>query len=163
MASPLLYTSHRRFILVTTFALCVAGFVGCFSAGPAQLDQAEELAQESKYDEAIAAYRAHIEDRLETPDRPDWENPYFYLLNIGDIELSRGNIPAALQTYEEAERQKVEQPLVVDRYRAVASWYEEHGRPQDALDILIKYHDKDPLIFDAMLDRIARKMTAGEK
>lgn len=146
-------------LCATTLTLCATG---CFSSGPEQLTEAETLTSEGKHDEAIAAYREHIVARLGTADRPEWENPHFYLLNIGDIELSRGNVSAALAAYEEAEREKVEAPLVADRYRAVASWYEEHQQLQDALTILTKYRERDPLIFDAMLDRIARELTAEE-
>mgnify|MGYP006297132575 CR=1 FL=1 len=108
-------------------------------------------------------YREHISNRLEVTDRPEWENPYFYLLNVGDIELNRGEVDKALAAYQEAEREKVELPLVADRYRAVASWYEEHGQLERALEILTKYRDKDPLIFDSMLDRVARELTESEK
>jgi tetratricopeptide (TPR) repeat protein len=135
---------------------------GCFSSESAQLHEAEALTSEGKPDEAIAAYRTHISERLETTDRPEWENPYFYLLNIGDIELSRGNVAGALAAYEEAEREKVETPLVADRYRAVAVWYEERGQLKSALEILTTYREKDPLIFDSMLDRVARRLTEVE-
>jgi tetratricopeptide (TPR) repeat protein len=108
-------------------------------------------------------YREHISNRLEVADRPEWENPYFYLLNVGDIELKRGDVDKALAAYEEAERQRVDLPLVADRYRAVAVWYEEHGQLQKALEVLTKYREKDPLIFDSMLDRVARELTeAGQ-
>lgn len=143
------------------FVLVIFG-AGCFSSGPERLTDAEALTSEGRHNEAIQAYREHISERLETSDRPEWENPYFYLLSIGDIELSRGNVDAALAAYEEAEREKVDPPLVADRYRAVASWYEEHGQLQKALDLLGKYREKDPLIFDSMLDRIARELTAHE-
>jgi len=142
-------------MLPTALAFCT----GCFSSESAQLHAAEELTSEGKPDEAIAAYRKHLSERLEASDRPEWENPYFYLLNIGDIELSRGNVDAALAAYEEAEREKVELPLVADRYRAVAVWYEEHGQLEKALEVLSKYREKDPLIFDSMLDRVARELT----
>jgi tetratricopeptide (TPR) repeat protein len=136
---------------------------GCFSSGPTELLEAEELSAEGKHDEAIAAYQEHIANRLEVADRPEWENPYFYLLNVGDIELSRGNVDKALVAYEEAERQKVELTLVADRYREVASWYEEHGQLEKALEILTTYREKDPLIFDSMLDRVARELTERER
>jgi tetratricopeptide (TPR) repeat protein len=149
------------FFIASTFAVVLCG-AGCFSSGPERLTEAESLTSEGRHDEAIAAYREHIAERLGTSERPEWENPHFYLLSIGDIELSRGNVDAALATYEEAEREKVDPPLIADRYRAVASWYEEHGQLQKALDILTKYREKDPLIFDSMLDRIARQLTAEE-
>jgi tetratricopeptide (TPR) repeat protein len=159
----MVFPFHRSLpsFLVVSIAL---GFIsGCFSSGPTELLDAEELHTEGKHDEAIAMYREHITNRLEVTDRPEWENPYFYLLNVGDIELNRGNVDKALAAYEEAEREKVELPLVADRYRAVASWYEEHGELERALEILTKYRDKDPLIFDSMLDRVARELTKAEQ
>jgi tetratricopeptide (TPR) repeat protein len=144
-------------IVIGSFALLATS--GCFSSGPTELLDAEQLTSEGKHDDAIAAYREHITNRLEVTDRPEWENPYFYLLNVGDIELQRGNAEKALATYEEAEREKVDLPLVADRYRAVASWYEEHGQLENSLEILSKYREKDPLIFDSMLDRVARELT----
>jgi tetratricopeptide (TPR) repeat protein len=148
-------------VIIGSLAVCVSS--GCFSSSPTELLDAEQLTTDGKHDEAIAAYREHIANRLEVTDRPDWENPHFYLLNVGDIELSRGNVDTALATYEEAAREKVEPPLVADRYRAVASWYEEHGQLEKALEILTKYRDKDPLIFDSMLDRVARELTKTEQ
>ena len=148
-------------LIIGSLALSVTS--GCFSSGPTELLDAEQLTSDGKHDEAIAAYREHIANRLEVTDRPEWENPYFYLLNVGDIELSRGNVDKALAAYEEAEREKVDPPLVADRYRAVASWYEEHGQLEKALEILTKYREKDPLIFDSMLDRVARELTKAEQ
>jgi tetratricopeptide (TPR) repeat protein len=159
MVSQLLRSLTLR--VIPSLALIVTA--GGFSTGPQELLDAEELSSEGKHDEAIAAYQEHIANRLEVADRPEWENPYFYLLNVGDIELSRGNVDKALAAYEEAAREKVDLPLVADRYRAVASWYEEHGQLQKSLEILTKYREKDPLIFDSMLDRVARELTeAGQ-
>ena len=158
MGCPFLHLVPRS-VLSISFALCI----GCFSNESAHLHEAEELTSEGKPDETIAAYREHISERLANSDRPEWENPYFYLLNIGDIELHRGNVDAALAVYEEAEREKVELPLVADRYRAVAVWYEEHGQLQKAFEVLTKYREKDPLIFDSMLDRVARELTKSEQ
>jgi tetratricopeptide (TPR) repeat protein len=139
----------------------VALLAGCFSSSD-RVQRAEELSRQGDYDAAIALYREHMEARLAIEDRPEWENPYFYLLLIGDVQLGRGEPEAALQTYEEAERQKVEPTLISDRYRAVGRWYEEHGQLQKALEELSKYRDRDPLLFDVMLDRIAKKLTAQE-
>lgn len=154
---------HRYLAPRVTSCLALLLISGCFSTGPRELLDAEALSDEGKYDEAIAAYQEHIANRLEVADRPEWENPYFYLLNVGDIELSRGHVDKALAAYEEAEREKVDLPLVADRYRAVASWHEEHGQLEKALEILTKYRDKDPLIFDSMLDRVARELTESEQ
>jgi tetratricopeptide (TPR) repeat protein len=158
----MVFSRLRSLLLLVIVPIVVLCCTGCFSSESAQLHDAEDLTTEGKPDEAIAAYRKHISERLDTADRPEWENPYFYLLNIGDIELARGNVDAALAAYEEAEGAKVDLPLVADRYRAVAAWYEEHEQLQKALDVLTKYREKDPLIFDSMLDRIARRLTQAE-
>lgn len=137
--------------------------LGCFSVnGPETLSRADELTREGKYDEAIAAYEEHIQDRLADISRPEWENPYFYLLNIGDIELARNEPEKALKQYEEAEAKGIALTLVSDRYRAVATWFESRGELQKALEVLTRYQSKDPLLFDSMLDRIARELTSNE-
>ena len=138
---------------------------GCFDiySGSEQLRQAEELTRQERYDEAIAIYRAHMEERLAIEERQEWENPYFYLLLIGDVQLGRGEPAAALEIYQEAEQHKVEAGLISDRYRAVGRWYAEHGQLAKALEVLNNYRDRDSLLFDAMLDRIARQLTAQEE
>jgi tetratricopeptide (TPR) repeat protein len=146
-----------------TLSLSLTLLSGCFSIGGSEsLREADEFARQGRWDDAIEAYREHIDDRLAVSDRPEWENPYFYLLTIGDVELGRGEPTKALQNYEEAEKQGVAPSLVSDRYRAVAAWYEEHGKLEDALKVLTTYRERDSLLFDAMLDRIARTLTDQE-
>lgn len=74
-----------------------------------------------------------------------------------------GEPAAALEIYKEAEQHKVEAGLISDRYRAVGRWYAEHGQLAKALEVLNNYRDRDSLLFDAMLDRIARQLTAQEE
>lgn len=146
-------------------ALCVALFVsgcGLLSKPINSANQAEEFTQQGQYEEAIALYRAHIEDRLAVSNRAEWENPYFYLLRIGDLYLRMEQPQAALDAYREAEANKVEESLISDRYRAVAHWYIEHGQLQAAFDLLKTYRGKDSLLFDAMLDRVGRSLTSQE-
>jgi tetratricopeptide (TPR) repeat protein len=150
----------RLFNLVSC-SLLIA-FLGCFTPGSESLRRADELSREGKYEEAIETYRKHMESRLEVTDRPEWENPYFYLLLIGDEYLHHGNPLKALEQYEEAERKEVHPTLISDRYRAVARWHEEHGELQQALDVLKRFRDRDSLLFDAMADRIARSLTEKE-
>ena len=126
------------------------------------LENAERLMREAKYGEAIAEYRAHIQHRLSIKKRPEWENPYFYLLMIGDLQLNQNDQAAALQSYEEAEKQGVEKSLVSDRYRYVATWHEQHGRIREAMSILVQYRDRDTLLFDVILDRLAKESTQLE-
>jgi predicted Zn-dependent protease len=103
-----------------------------------------------------------MEDRLAESKRPEWENPYFYLLRIGDLQLRMDQPVAALESYQQAEAQKVESSLISDRYRATANWYIEQGRLQEAFDLLQKYRERDSLLFDAMLDRVGRALTDQE-
>ena len=46
--------------------------------------------------------------RLGRKDRPEWENPYFYQILMGDIQLSRGQPDEALAMYQEAEKNGVD-------------------------------------------------------
>ena len=133
--------------------------IGCFPYGSDLLRDAEQLSRQGKYEGAIAAYRSHMDSRLAVIERPDWENPYFYLLLIGDVYLGKGDAEKALESYEEAERNGVHESLVSDRYRSTAAWHEERGELQKAFDILTRYRSRDTLLFDSMLDRIARAMT----
>lgn len=131
---------------------------GCFHAGDdSSRAKADRHLKEKKYEEAIAEYQAHIEARLAVRDRPAWENPYLYLLDIGDVYLEQGNVDEALRQYEAAEAHGVKQGYVNDRYRQIANWYESRGEYEKALHHLEKYREKDAVIFDMMLDRVARK------
>lgn len=127
------------------------------------LEKAEALSSEGRYDEAVEAYRSHIDYRLSLDHRPDWENPYLYLLLIGDIRLRQEKLEEALRSYEEAEAKKVDLPLVSDRYRYAASWLEKRGKLQEALDVLTKYRERDPLLMDSMRDRIAKEIVRREE
>ena len=127
------------------------------------LRAAEESTRQGDISAAIESYRRHIAFRLTIADRPSWENPSFYELMIGDLELRRGDIAAALSAFERAEAAGIEQGLVSDRYRAAGAWLELNGRDMEALELLKKYRDRDPLLFDAMLDRIAKEVTRKEE
>ena len=140
---------------------------GCFSGsnwGNAQdyLKQAEEATRRESWEEAIASYRSHMERRLLVTKRPDWENPWFYLLMIGDIELGREQPTEAVQTYQEAFDRGIEKGLVSDRIRLVATWYEQRGQLAQAIELLSRHREKDELLFDIMLDRISRELTSRE-
>ncbi len=138
-------------------------FFGWYRIGEhGNLRHAEELLRQKKYDEACQAYLDHINQRLALTDRPEWENPYFYYLLIGDVRLRQENVTASLAAYDFAEKMKVEPQLTSDRYRYVASWHEKKGELKSAIAVLVKYRDRDPLLFDAMLDRLAKELTMKE-
>jgi hypothetical protein len=140
---------------------CLSG-CGLLSKSPNAANQAEEFTQLGQYEEAIQLYREHIESRLSVSNRAEWENPHFYLLRIGDLYLRMEQPQAAIDAYRDAEAHKVEDSLISDRYRALAHWYIEHNQLQAAFDLLKTYRGKDSLLFDAMLDRVGRAMTAQE-
>jgi tetratricopeptide (TPR) repeat protein len=143
--------------------LLLLSALGCSSLASTSLPhQAEQLIQEERYDQAIDTYQRHIAARLAASDRPDWENPHFYLLPIADLQLKTSRPHEALQSYIEAEKQGVESSLLADRYRAIATWHVENGDLQAAFEILKRYRDRDPLLFDSMLDRVGRALTAED-
>lgn len=69
---------------------------------------------------------------------------------------------AALEHYLEADARKVDAPLVSDRLRSVARWYEDHEQLEDAFKLLTQQRFRDPLLFDPTLDRLAKKMIERE-
>lgn len=126
------------------------------------IERAERHTEEGHYDEALALYRKHMDDRLAATNRPEWENPYFYLLAIGDVYLRMGQPEQALGAYNEAESHGVETSLIADRYRSVAHWYIDRRKLDQALEVLKKYREKDTLLFDSLLDKVGRALTAQE-
>ena len=154
--------------------LCTLAFSGCrvffystsadgSTAAAEHLRAAEDFADKSNYEQAIIEYQAHIDQRLKVEGRPEWENPWFYLILISDLELRRGDVNAAIAALDRANEMKVDTSLVADRYRAIARWYEERGELDKSFDVLQKYREIDPLLFDAILDRLGRKIVAAEE
>lgn len=139
-------------------------FAGCSSAisSPDGITQAESDLEDGLYDQALERYRTHRDERLAATDRPEWENPHFYTLLMGDVELRRDQPAAALRLYTEAEQHGVSVSLVADRYRALATWYINHNELDKAMETLSAYRSRDPLLFDALLDRAAKQLTKQE-
>ncbi len=130
----------------------------CRSVSRNRLDNAEELLRQEKYDEAIVLYKEHMKNRLGTKNKPEWENPYFYHLFIGDTELRRSNVTEAIENYKIARDNGIHSGLISDRMRYVASWYEEQGKLEESIEFLKTNRELDPLLFDAMLDRISKEI-----
>lgn len=124
---------------------------------------AEEQSRLGNIDKAISEYKLHMREREQNKARPDWENPSFYLILIGDLELHRGNIDAALKNYLAADEAKVDAGLVCDRLRSAAKWYEDKGELAQAFALLNQHRTRDPLLFDPTLDRLAKRMTENEE
>lgn len=127
------------------------------------LMKADRKIKEAKYEEAVTLIKEHIESRLAVENRAAWENPYFHYLQIGDIYLQLGDPVKATAAYELAEKNGVETGLVSDRYRFVANWFEKQGKLREAVEYLEKYRDRDDLLMNMMLDRLARDILAQEK
>jgi len=152
-----------RYVTVITALLPLCLTLSCSPLTTTRVERAERLSEEGRFEEAIETYHRHIQERQSVADRPDWENPHFYLLQIADLQLRMSQPDKALQTCREAEKAGVDPALVADRYRTIANWYEERGDMQAAFDILKRYRDRDPLLFEAMLDRVGRALTAAER
>lgn len=154
---------NRLFYITATLLLPII-FFGCsYGRGSLNLSEAEEQLRLKNYDQAIASYRAHIARRLAVKDRPSWENPHFYLMLIVDIELARNNIEGAQKALEEAQAKGVDATLIADRWRSFANWFEQRGRPREALHLLQTHRELDPLLFDSALDRLAKKIVQLEE
>ena len=157
-----------RSLLAREIRLVLLGALlfGCSSQGSDRLRHAEELSRQGRYKEAIEEYRAHMEARLAVANRPEWENPYFYLLLIGDVYLGKGEIERALTSYEDAEKNGVHEALVSDRYRSVAARYEEKGDLKKAFDKLPVNEEEANAVLQTLpkelRDRILRTLTQLE-
>lgn len=161
-----MFAGQRRLILCGICALLLGGCekLGFRAFGDyAYLEKAEEYSRQNEPEKAIEAYRKHMRYRLSLSDRPKWENPYLYLLMIGDLQLTENKPDEALASYSLAEQNKIDIALISDRYRYLASWYESRGDLDAALKILTTYRDRDPLLFDVMRDRLAKELVKKEE
>lgn len=154
-----------RISSVIFLTLIALSFTSCGSSltRSHHIERAEELARQNKIDEAAEEYRLHMQQRLDLKNRPEWENPHLYLLLIGDLYLGVGQVEKARHYYSEAEKNAVDERLISDRIRAVASFYEKLGTLEQAIDILQRERARDPLLFDAMLDRISKQLVKLEQ
>jgi tetratricopeptide (TPR) repeat protein len=118
---------------------------------------AEHRRAAGKLDEALELYRKHLQQRLEDTARPAEENPYFYELLIGDVQLQQGKAEDARAAYEEAKTHQVGKDLVIDRFRRLGAWYEAAGRYEEAIAILKSYRSLDEFLFDIDIDRVAKE------
>ena len=157
----------RVFIILTTLI-----FSGCIfrAFDPDRIDsysrhlrRAEQHQRQKNYGLAILDYKAHIQSRLDDSVRAEWENPYFYYLIIGDLYLKQENVDLALKSYDYADNKGVDSGLISDRYRMVANWLTSKGEYKQAIELLNKHRNKDELLYDMMLDRLAREMVALEE
>ena len=137
-------------------------YLGVIRSPYHHLEEAETALREERFDDAIDAYKKHIERRISLEDRPEWENPYFYYLFIGDVHLRQKQFAKALATYKFAEEKGVAGELVCDRIRMLARAYEEQGELRTAIALLQEYRAKEPLLIDDILDRLSKKLVEQE-
>lgn len=150
-------------LLFFMFACKPYGFVRVYKIGDnSALKKAEQLSANKEYEKAIEAYKQHIQERLKIKNRPDWEDPNFYYILIGDLYLAKESVGEALEAYDRAEKSGIDRMLVSDRYRSVALWYEQRKELDKALEILNRYRDRDQLLFDATSDRIAKEIVSRD-
>ena len=133
-----------------------------FGRGPSHARVAAQLRADKKYDEAIVEYRKHIDARLNDSRREPEENPYFYLILIGDIYLEEGKTDDALASYVEAKDKEVEVALVVDRIRRIARAMKDAGKYRDAVALLKKYRELDEFVFDLDIDENLKAIVKSE-
>lgn len=164
-------TPHAQtpsFSPLLVFGLVLISLCSCRSiTGPRiavapHLERAEQMSNEGDFEGAIAEYQLHMQERLRDSRRPDWENPHFYLLLIGDLQLAQGRVDQAEQSFLDAEKAGIEESIVNDRLRTLAIYFEKHRKYREALDVLEKYRSRDPLLFEGMADRIAKRLAFGD-
>lgn len=126
------------------------------------LHTAEELTRQERYAEAIALYEKHIASRLALKVRPEWENPHFYQILIADLYIRMEDPESALKALDSAHSHAVDKGLISDRYRMIAGWYAGKEQYNKGLEVLKRYREIDPLLFDISMDRIARSAVAHE-
>ncbi len=154
--------------VVSLLLLCLVALLSTAGCSPGRkgdfghLEKADELSRSGEYGKAIEEYRAHMNYRLALKKRPQWENPYFYLILIGDIQLGSGDVDAAEQSYIEARDKEVDPYLISDRFRGIARWYESKGDLKAAIAVLERYRPLDTMLYESMLDRLSRELTEKE-
>ena len=150
------------FLFLTIVSMVMSSSCSLLRPEKSLLIQAEEQVQQKQYNKARKLYSQHIQRRLNAEERPEWENPYFYLLMIGDLYLKESAFTEARTSYEQAFEKGIEPLLISDRFRAYAHALEQEKLYERALSFLQQYRSLDPLLFDAMLDRIAKTLTKEE-
>lgn len=150
--------------LPVLIVLPVFGLSGCWfgSVGQSHAQRAAELRSQHQYDEAIAEYQKHMAERQKDKFRPANEIPAFYELLIGDTLLDAGRPEEAEAAYNRAMEAKVQSELVSFKLRHLSQYYESQNKLQTAIDLLKKYREHDPVMFDFDIDRLHKKLVSEE-
>ena len=120
------------------------------------LEKAEAAEKSKEYSKAIEYYNKHIEFR-NNDSKPPKENPYFYLLMVGDLYLKNEQPIEAKDTYIKAVDKEVSKPLCAERIRNIAKYYSEKSNYEEAFKILEEYRELDPLLFDLDKDNLHKE------
>lgn len=161
------WKKHRQNIglfhipLLSASLLCGTS-CGIFTKMPTVLESADQARKDGRFQEAIQLYKQHLQTRLNTSWKIKNENPYFWLLTVGDVYLQAGDPVKAQLAYDQARTQNVDLPLLVDRYLSLATWYKEHGNTKEAIAILTEYRSLDTLLFNGELDTISKELVDKE-
>ena len=155
--------SSALLLIAILLSACHFSFFSISFEGRSSYAQiAEELRNQGKNKEAIENYELHIQDRLNNPNKPNDENPYFYKLMIGDIYLDLKEPENAAKSYTEAKEKGVNHYLVSERFRFIARYYEKQGELEKAFAALRQFRDLDPLMYDMEADRIHKLIIKKE-
>lgn len=124
--------------------------------------KAKELVKREEYDKAITKLEEHIRERTKVKNKPKWENPYIYYLDIGDIYLKKNEPEKALKYFLVADSKKVDKAYINHRLRSIANYYVSKNQYEKAIKHLNSFKHRDELLFGLMLDRIAREIVEKE-
>ena len=80
--------------------------------------------------------------------------PYFFSLIVGDLYLKLDDPIAARASYLQAKENGVDPSLVAHKIRYLGHWYEDQGKPEEAMAIYTEFNELDPLLFDMDKDRL---------
>ncbi len=134
-------------------SLVILFFLSCSTNFRYFLEKAEEAEKANQYNVAIENYKKHIEFR-NNDRKPPKENPYFYLLMIGDLYLKNEEPIKAKDTYLEAIDKEVSKALCAERIRNIAKYYSEKNDYEKAFETLEEHRELDPLLFDLDKDNL---------
>ncbi len=145
--------------LVVLLLLCLA----CSVRSPSLANKADEAKKAGDFKKAISLYQEHMDRRLEVKNKPEEENPYFYLILIGDCYLSLNEYENAKSKYLEAKEKEVFNQLVSDRIRKIADIKAETKDFDSAINLLREHRELDPLLFDGRIDELHKEMVSYEE
>ena len=150
---------NKRLKTLIVFYIATLCLSSCSTNFRYYLDKAEAAKERQNYSSAIQFYKEHIEFREKDRKAPK-ENPYFYLLMIGDLYLKNEDPLNAEKTFVEAIEKDVSKPLCAERIRMIAKYYSENNSYEEAFKLLEFHRELDPLLFDLDKDNLHKEFIA---